>query len=82
MISYIISLTFCIAEFDMIKYPSRKVLIKGWSPAPIEAAVTNQQISRRSPQKSLSKNELKIRQPKALSNLDSEDNEKPIMKLL
>lgn len=81
-ISYIISWTFTISEFDRIKYLSKEVLIKGWSPAPKTQSPTAQVVSKKSPEKSTSKSDLKKRLQKALSEIESDPDEEEIMKLL
>lgn len=60
---------------------SKEVLIKGWTPAPKEIS----QVSLRSSPKdkpSPSKNDLKRRLKKALSEIDDEPDEESILKLL
>jgi len=80
-ISYIISWKFSIKEFDRIRYLSKEVLIKGWTPAPKE---TTQVSLRSSPKErpSPTKNDLKRRLKKALQDIDDEPDEDAILKLL
>lgn len=69
-LSYIISWTFCTAEFDRIKYLSKEIWIKGWSPAKRESPWSS--TKKTSVKVSPSKSELKQRLEKALSELDDE----------
>lgn len=66
-LSYIVSWTFCVSEFDRIKYLSKETRIKGWSPKVRESPSKKPQIK-----SSPSKSELKKRLEKALSDLDNE----------
>lgn len=77
--SYIIGWTFTVHEFDRIKYLSKEVFIKGWSPAPKDSPKSSQVTPTK---KSPSKSELKKRLQKALSKIDSDPDEAAIMKLL
>lgn len=76
-ISYIISWKFAIHEFDRIKYLSKEILIKGWSPALREATASKQP-----PPKGISpsRGELKRRLEKALLEIDKNElNEQTIV---
>lgn len=78
-ISYIICWKFSIQTFDRIKYLSREILIKGWTPAPKESKLSPQTIGPSTP----SKGDLKKRLKKALADLDNEgQDERAILQLL
>ena len=77
---YILSWTFVIADFDRIKFLSKEIRIKGWSPARKgnPSPSKGNEISQASP----SKSDLKKRLEKALSKLDENPDEAAINQLL
>ncbi|TMW94189.1 hypothetical protein EJD97_010641 [Solanum chilense] len=77
---YITSWTFVIANFDRIKFLSKEIMIKGWSPAKKDGPSSSKKKSSSSP--SPSKSELKKRLEKVLSELEDEPDEEAINRLL
>ena len=79
-LSYIISWTFVIANFDRIKFLSKEIRVKGWSPAKkyTPPSSSKKTLSKVSP----SKREMKKRLEKALSELDDNVDEVAINLLL
>ena len=80
LLFYILSWTFVIADFDRIKFLSKEIRIKGWSPARKgnPSPSKGKEISQASP----SKSDLKKRLEKALSELDENPDEAAINQLL
>ena len=77
---YIISWTFVIADFDGIKFLSKDIRVKGWSPANKETPTSS--IMKTVPKASPSQSELKKRLERALSELDYNADEVAINQLL
>lgn len=71
---------FCLFYFDRIKFLSKEIRVKGWSPAKRDTPSPSKKKTLL--ELSLSKSELKKRLEKALSELDNNPDEAAINQLL